>query len=232
MELKQAVALVTGANRGLGLALTKTLLAVGANKVYAAARDPRSITLPGAVPLKLDVTDERAIQAAAEACGDVNLLINNAGVALVSGFLADGAIQAAREELEVNYFGPMRMTRAFAPILAANGGGTVVNILSVASWLSFPEIATYAASKAAAWSLTNGLRLELHERGTHVVAVHIGYMDTAMAAGIELPKISPDDVARQVIEAVATDREEVLADAMTRKVKQGLGAEPGIYMAS
>ncbi|MDB5100485.1 MAG: short-chain dehydrogenase [Cyanobacteria bacterium RYN_339] len=230
MDIKNAVALVTGANRGLGRALAKALVEAGARKVYAAARDPGTMTLPGVTPIKLDVTDPAQVAAAAAALGDVNLVINNAGIALGASFLGEGAIEAARRELETNYFGPLLMARAFAPALAANGGGALVNVLSVLSWLNFEGVATYSASKAAAWSLTNGLRGELRGQGTQVVAVHVGYMDTDMTAGYDVPKARPEDVAAQVLAAVAEGRDEVLADDISRKVKAGLGVEPGVYV--
>src|SRR6202011_4891222 len=162
MKIQNAIAFVTGANRGLGAAFAKALLAGGARKVYAAARDPDSVTLPGATPVRLDVTNADEIAAAARDCGDVTLLINNAGVSRGGeGFLAAGGLEAARAEMETNYFGPLGVSYAFAPILARNGGGAIVNVLSVLSWVTFPRVAGYSASKAAAWSLTNGLRNEL-----------------------------------------------------------------------
>ena len=159
MKIAGSIALVTGANRGLGLAFVKALVEMEAAKVYAAARDPEAITLKGVVPLKLDVTSDEDVVAAAHAAGNINLLINNAGIARPGGFLADGAVEAAREQFEVNFVGPLRMARAFAPVLAKNGGGAIINVLSVASWMSGPTLATYGASKSAAWALTNGLRI-------------------------------------------------------------------------
>src|ERR1700728_1620943 len=160
MKVAGSIALVTGANRGLGLAFAKALVERGAEKVYAAARNPEAVTLTGVVPLKLNVTSDEDVVAAVGAAGDVNLLVTNAGVARAGGFLADGAIEASREQLEVNFIGPLRMARAFAPVLAKNGGGAIINVLSVASWMNGPGLATYGASKSAAWALTNGLRIE------------------------------------------------------------------------
>src|SRR5207249_6095798 len=128
----------------------------------------------------------------ARTCGDVSILINNAGILRASPSLAPGAVEAAREELETNFFGSMRMARAFAPILRDNGGGALVNVLSVLSFVSMPQGATYSASKAAAWSLTNALRMELRRQRTLVVGVHAGFIDTDMAAGIDAEKISPE----------------------------------------
>jgi NAD(P)-dependent dehydrogenase (short-subunit alcohol dehydrogenase family) len=229
MQIKDAVVFITGANRGLGLAYAKAALAAGAKKVYAAARDPKSITLEGVVPVALDVTQPAQAEAAAQACGDVTLLINNAGISRGSGLLAPAALEAARAELETNFFGPWLLSRAFAPVLAKNGGGAIVNVLSVLSWISFPSVATYCTSKSAAWSLSNGLRNELGAQGTQVVSVHVAYMDTDMASHVPGDKTSPDDVARQTLAAVEEGAVEVLADAVTRQVKQGLVAQPPAY---
>ena len=141
MKVAGSIALVTGANRGLGLAFTRALLERGAAKFYAAARNPEAVTLKGVVPLKLDVTSDEDAVAAARAAGDVNLLVNNAGIARPGGFLADGAVEAAREQFEVNFVGPLRMTRAFAPVLAQNGGGAIINVPSIASWMNGPMLA-------------------------------------------------------------------------------------------
>lgn len=229
MQLKNAVALVTGANRGLGRAFAKALLHAGVAKVYAGARDPSTIRLDGAEKIRLDVTRPQDVAAAAEGCRDVTLLINNAGITRGSGFLATGSIEAARAELETNYFGPLALSKAFAPVLAANGGGAIVNVLSVLSWLNLSSLATYCASKAAAWSLTNGLRNELRAQGTQVLGLHVGLMDTDMTKGIDAPKADPADVVRQVLDAIVAGREEVLADEVSRQVKRGLSAEPGSY---
>jgi NAD(P)-dependent dehydrogenase (short-subunit alcohol dehydrogenase family) len=230
MKIEESVAFVTGANRGLGLAFARALLAGGARRVYAGARAPESITLPGVQPVRLDVTREDEVAAAVRACGDVDLVINNAGIARGTSLLSDDGVEALRAELETNLFGPLRVSRAFAPVLARNGGGAIVNVLSVASWINSPHLATYAVSKAAAWSMTNGLRGELRAQGTQVVSLHVGYMETEMASGITATKSSPDDVARQVLAAVVEAREEVLADEISRQVKQGLAAHPGIYL--
>ncbi|RZL91006.1 MAG: SDR family oxidoreductase [Variovorax sp.] len=233
MKIKDSVVFITGANRGLGLAYARAALAAGAKKVYAAARDAKSITLEGVKPIALDVTNHEQIEAAARACGDVTLLINNAGISRGSAFLSspDG-FDAARAELETNFFGPWAVTRAFAPVLAANGGGAVVNVLSVLSWLSLPSAGTYSASKSAAWSLSNGLRNELRGQGTTVTAVHVAFMDTDMARAVPGNKVSPDDVAGQTFAAVEAGLPEVLADETTRQVKQGFVAEPPAYAAA
>ncbi|WP_294769559.1 SDR family oxidoreductase [uncultured Rhodoferax sp.] len=224
MQVKNAVVLVTGANRGLGQAFVNALLEAGAAKIYAAARNPASITLAGVTPIQLDVTNAADIAAAAARCTDVTLLINNAGIGRGSSFLAPGSADAARAELETNFFGPLALSQAFAPALKANGGGAIVNVLSVLSWLNLSPAATYSASKAAAWSLTNGLRGELRGQGTQVVGVHVGYMDTDMTRGLDAPKANPLDVARQTLAAVEAGQDEVLADELSRGVKQGLSA--------
>ena len=231
MKIQDSVALVTGANRGLGLAFAKALLAGGARKVYAAARDPASVKLAGVQPIQLDVTKPAEIDRAARELGDVSLLVNNAGVLRGSGFLGANGVEALRAELDTNFFGPLLLSRAFASILAKNGGGAIVNVLSVLSWVSFPTASTYSASKAAAWSLSNGLRLELSGQGTQVVAVHVGYMDTDMARNVSAPKATPDDVVRQTLAALEAGKPEVLADEASRRVKVGLGADPGVYLA-
>ena len=232
MKIANAVAFVTGANRGLGLAFARALLAGGARKVYAAARDPDSVSLAGVTPVRLDVTDPDAVAAAARAAGDVDLLVNNAGIARGSAFLADDGVAAARAEMETNYFGPLLVSRAFAPVLARNGGGAIVNVLSALSWISLPTSATYGAYKAAAWSLTNGLRNELRGQGTQVLGLHVGYMETDMAARIDAPKSRPEDVVKLTLASLEAGAEEVLADEISRAIKQGLSAEPGVYLGA
>lgn len=229
MKLQNAVALVTGANRGLGLAFAKALVAAGA-KVYAAARDPASVKLPGVEAVKLDVTNAAEVEALAKKLGDVTLVVNNAGITRGSSFLAPGAIEAQRAELETNFFGPLLLARAFAPTLAKNGGGAIVNVLSALSWVSFPAFATYCASKSAAWSLSNGLRHELKEQGTQILSLHVGYMDTDMVRHVTAPKANPDDVVRDTLAALEAGKSEILADDTSRAVKKGLTAEPAYYL--
>jgi NAD(P)-dependent dehydrogenase (short-subunit alcohol dehydrogenase family) len=232
MKLLNAVVLVTGANRGLGEAFAREALARGARKVYAAARNPASVTLAGVEPVKLFVTDPDDVAAVARRCGDVTVLINNAGIAMTGGFLADDGVAAARTQLETNFFGPLAMSRAFAPILAANGGGAILNVLSVATWISSPLLAVYGASKSAAWALTNALRNDLREAGTQVLGMHVGFVDTDLTRGIDAPKSAPDQVVRDTLDALEAGAEEVLADELTRQVKQGLSAAPGIYLGA
>jgi NAD(P)-dependent dehydrogenase (short-subunit alcohol dehydrogenase family) len=165
MKIHDATVLITGANRGLGLAFAREALARGARKVYAGVRDPSKLTLPGVEALRLDVTRAEDVAAAASRCTDVALLINNAGIAAVGGFLSADSIDSARAQLETNFFDPLRLSQAFAPVLAARGGGAILNVLSVASWINSPMLAMYGASKSAAWALTNGLRHELRAQG-------------------------------------------------------------------
>ena len=221
MKIEGAAALVTGANRGLGAAIAQALLDSGAT-VYGAARDPGSITDDRLMPVRLDVTNDDQVSDAARRCDEVSIVVNNAGILRSSASLADGAVEAARAEMETNFFGSMRMARAFAPILRENGGGALVNVLSVLSFISMPQGATYSASKSAAWSLTNALRIELRQQGTLVVAVHAGFIDTDMAAGVSGEKVSPEAVAHQIVTALANDAEEVLADPTSEMVKAAL----------
>ncbi len=224
MNVEGATALVTGANRGLGAAIAQALVDSGA-KVYGAARDNTTITNQDVIPVLLDVNNADDIANAARVCGDVSIVVNNAGIGRSSTSLSPDAADAARAEMETNYFGPLRVARAFAPILRVNGGGALVNILSVLSFVSMPQAATYSASKAAAWSLTNSLRMELRRQGTLVVAVHAGFIDTDMAAGIDAEKISPQSVATQIVTAIEADTEEVLADPTSQMVKAALAED-------
>jgi NAD(P)-dependent dehydrogenase (short-subunit alcohol dehydrogenase family) len=221
MDIKGSVALVTGANRGIGHAFARALLDHGAAKVYAGVRDPKSVTDPDLVPLRLDVTDADDIARAAAEAGDVDILINNAGIA-GGGDLFTADFDEARRIMEVNYFGTWAVSRAFAPILARNGGGALVNMLSVASWIGRPGWPAYAASKAAQWSITDSLRQGLRDQGTLVVGVHAGFVDTDLASWVDGPKITAEDVAEQTMRALLDNREEVLADERTRQVKAAL----------
>lgn len=230
MKLDNAIVFITGANRGIGLAFAREALARGARKVYAGARNPASVKLAGVEPIQLDVTNPAEVDAATARCGDVTLLINNAGIANFGGFLAQGSEESARAQLETNFFGPLRLSKAFAPVLAANGGGAIMNVLSVASWINRPALGTYGASKSAAWGLTNSLRHELRAQKTQVIAMHVAFVDTDMTSAIDMPKSSPDMVVRHALDAVEAGAEEVLADERTRQVKQGLSAEPGVYL--
>jgi NAD(P)-dependent dehydrogenase (short-subunit alcohol dehydrogenase family) len=225
MRIDGSVALVTGANRGLGRAFARELVSRGAARVYGAARNPAAVTEPGVTPVALDITDADRVAQVARQCADVSLLVNNAGVLQYSTFTSAPSLDAARAEMETNYFGTLSMCRAFAPVLAANGGGAIVNMLSVTSFYTNPIDASYGASKAAEWSLTNGIRVELHHQGTLVVAVHASFIDTDMAALTSEPKDSPESVARQAFDAVEAGQVEVLADERTRFVKASLSRD-------
>jgi NAD(P)-dependent dehydrogenase (short-subunit alcohol dehydrogenase family) len=230
MKIRNAVALVTGANRGIGLAFTRELLARGARKVYAGVREPSAIKQSAVEPLRLDVTKPEEIVAAAVHARDVTLLINNAGAARQGGFLAPDSEAAARFHFETNFFGVLRMSKAFAPILAANGGGAILNVLSVASWLNRGQLAAYAASKSAAWSLTNSLRYEMAAQRTQVLALHMGFVDTDLAREIDAPKSSPDEIVIRALDALESGLDEVLADERTRLAKQALTASRPSYL--
>ncbi|TCR16043.1 SDR family oxidoreductase [Streptomyces sp. BK205] len=221
MKIGSAVALVTGANRGLGRVLARELLDRGAAKVYAGARDTATIADEEVVPVELDVTDHDALARTAAWLSDVSLVINNAGIA-TQGRPLTAELDAVRRDLEVNHLGPLAVAQNFAPVLAANGGGALVNILSVYAWVTVPPMSVYAASKAAAWSMTNALRLQLRGPGTLVVGVHMDSVDTDMTAGWHGPKHAPADVARAVLDAVEAGQEEVLLDDYTRTVKASL----------
>ena len=230
MKIKDTVALVTGANRGIGLAFTRELLARGARKVYAGARDPSTIKQPVVEAIRLDVTKPDQIAAAAARARDVTLLINNAGIGHLGGFLAPDSEEVARRQLETNFFGVLGMSKAFAPVLAANGGGAILNVLSIVSWVNAGRLAAYAASKAAAWSLTNSLRYELAPQRTQVLALHMGFVDTDLASAIDAPKSSPAEIVQRALDALEGGLEEVLADERTRLTKQGLTASRPSYL--
>ncbi len=218
MQIAGSTVLVTGANRGLGRALAAAFVRRGARSVYAAARDPADVRDPDVVPIQLDITDPAAVAAAAQRCADVTILVNNAAIATAAPVAEPATMETARREMETNYFGTLAMCQAFAPVLR---GGAVVNILSITSFFSHPGLGSLCATKAAAWSLTNSLRLELPD--TLVVGVHASFIDTRLAAGIDLPKHSPDAVADLVLDAVAAGREEMLADERTRDMRRALG---------
>ena len=219
-------ALFTGANRGLGRHFALELLARGAT-VYAGARDPATIDLPGVRPIALDVTDPGAVAAAAALAGDVDLLVNNAGISTGAQLLGD--LAGVRAEMDVNFWGTLSMVRAFAPVLAAHGGGTVVNVASALSWFAAPGAGAYAVSKAANWNMSNALRLELSGQGTQVTSVHLGLADTDMTAGIEGPKTDPAVVVRRTLDAVEAGDLEVVVDEWSAMVKASLAGDPRAF---
>ena len=231
MKIENAVALVTGANRGIGLAFTRELLARGARKVYAGARDPATvITQAGVQPLRLDVTQAGDVAAAAKQASDVTLVINNAGIAQMGGFLAEDSEDAARRIFETNFFAMLRMSKAFAPVLGANGGGGLLNVLSVVSWVNSGALAAYSASKSAAWSLTNALRHELAAQQTQVLALHMAFVDTDLTRGFDAPKSTPEEIVKRALDGLESGLDEVLADERTMQVKQGLTAARPSYL--
>jgi len=227
MKIENSVALVTGANRGIGLAFARALLARGARKVYVGARDPATVTQSGVQALRLDVNKPEDVANAVALASDVTLVINNAGIAQPGGFLAPDGEDVARRIFETNFFAMLRVSKAFAPILKANGGGALLNVLSVASWVNGGELAAYSASKSAAWSLTNALRSELAAQKTQVLALHMGYVDTDLTRGFDVPKSSPDEIVLRALDGLESGLDEVLADELTQQVKRGMtGARP------
>ncbi|WP_405847188.1 SDR family oxidoreductase [Streptomyces sp. NBC_01518] len=221
-NIEGSVVLVTGGSRGIGRALVEALYERGAKKVYATARDPKTVTHPDAVPLALEVSDPASVAAAAEQAQDVTIVINNAGASVNANFL-DSPVEDVRREFETNFYGPLLVTRAFVPIIERNGGGHLLNVHSVLSWLGV--LGSYSASKAALWSQTNSLRLDLKPRGIDVTGLHVGYVDTDMAAHVDGPKSTPESVAAQALDGIEAGAFEVLADDLTRQVKAGLSAE-------
>jgi NAD(P)-dependent dehydrogenase (short-subunit alcohol dehydrogenase family) len=223
MEIQNSVALVTGANRGLGKRFAEELLRRGAAKVYAGARNPGSVDVPGVVPLRLDITDQDSIEAAVRAAPDVSLLINNAGISTHTS-LIEGDLDTIRLEVETGLFGPLNLTRALAPALAANSGA-VLNVLSILSWVHLPSYGAYSVAKSAAWAMTNVIRQELAERGVDVTALHVGYMDTDMADYVApAEKIDPALVAALALDGLQNRAAEVIADEKTRWVKSALSS--------
>ncbi|MER7538844.1 SDR family oxidoreductase [Streptomyces sp. NPDC097704] len=213
------VVVVTGGRRGLGAALVDEVLARGAAKVYSTARSAYADERPRVVPVALEVRSAESVAALAELAADAEIVFNNAGVLHPAPLLAGDFAQVA-ETFDVNVFGPLRVARAFAPVLAANGGGALVNMHSVLSWLA--GSGAYGASKAAAWSLTNSLRLELAPQHTHVVGVHAGFIDTDMVSAIERTKAKPADVAARIVDGLEAGNTEVLADEVSVAVKSAL----------
>ncbi|MFE2978448.1 SDR family oxidoreductase [Streptomyces sp. NPDC059258] len=223
MKIEGSIALVTGGNRGIGRHFVQQLLDRGAAKVYAAARKPETIDVLGAIPLALDITDPDSAAAAAAAAPDLTLLVNNAGTT-TGNDLVSGELAAIRKEFDTNFYGPLAMIRTFAPILARNGGGGILNVNSRMSWLSYPGANAYAASKAAAWSMTNGVRLELAGQGTQVTGLYLSSTDTDMMAGWDIPKNDPVDVVTVALDGLEAGAREVLADQETRETKASLAA--------
>jgi NAD(P)-dependent dehydrogenase (short-subunit alcohol dehydrogenase family) len=225
MKIKNSVVLVTGANRGIGAEFVSQLKARGAAKIYATARSVESIGVNGVEALALDITDDGQVQSVAARVNDVELLINNAGVSSGAD-LVSGDLDVIRQELETNFFGPLKLTRAFAPILRANGGGAILNVLSAAAWFAAPGATSYAMTKAAAWSLTDATRVELATQGTQVLGLHMAMVDTDMTASLDVPKSSPAVIVAAALDGIEAGATEVLADAMTVQLKAGLHLDP------
>ncbi|MFG2050521.1 SDR family oxidoreductase [Micromonospora sp. NPDC048935] len=228
MKITGSIALVTGANRGLGRHFAGQLLERGATKVYATARTPERIDIPGVETLRLDITDPRSVEEAASIASDVTLLVNNAGIS-TSTNLVTGDLGKIRAEMDTHFYGTLSMVRAFAPVLGANGGGGILNVLSALSWFSYHGANAYAAAKAAQWSLTNGIRLELADQKTLVTGLHLGMADTDMSASYDGDKMDPADVVRVALDGIETDRIEVLADEWSAYVKASLANDPSDF---
>ncbi len=219
VRVEDAVALVTGGRRGLGAALVDELLRRGAHKVYATARQAYPDERAAVVTHALEVRSGESVAELAAVATDVQIVINNAGV-LLGGALLSGDLDDVITTFDVNALGPLRVVRAFAPILAGNGGGAVVNVHSVLSWLG--GAGAYGASKAAIWSITNSLRAELAGQNTQVVGVHAGFIDTDMVAGLAVPKTTPADIATRIVDGLENGAIEVLADDATVHAKAAL----------
>ncbi len=228
MVNEECTAFVTGSNRGIGRAFVEALRKAGVRRIYAAARDTASVEdlLAGdqgrIVPVTLDINNDQQIRTAIGQAGDVNLLVNNAGIARGASFIAASSLDAARAEMETNYFGTLAVTRAFAPVLANNGGGAIVNVASIAAWVNFPALGSYSASKAAVHSMTQGVRADLAGQGTAVVGVYPGPVETDMAEGLEMDKAPPSQIAEAALEAVRNGTEDVFPDAMSAQIRAGL----------
>lgn len=232
MNIQDSIAFVTGTNRGIGRAYVEGLLARGAAKIYAAARDTTAIAdLVEAgggrvVPVALDITDAAAVAEAAALAADTTLLVNNAGYNNNTPLLGIGDLAPARQEMETNYFGTLAMCRAFAPVLKANGGGTIFNMLSILARVNLPMMGSLCASKAAGLSLTQGVRAELAAQGTSVIGVMPGAVDTDMTAGVDIPKMQPAEVVSAALDALEAGIEDVYPGDMATGVAQGLAADP------
>jgi NAD(P)-dependent dehydrogenase (short-subunit alcohol dehydrogenase family) len=220
--LHQAVVLVTGANGGIGTQFVHQALVRGATKVYATARNPQGWDDERVVPLSLDVTDAASIRAAVESAPDVTVVVNNAGASVGSAGILSHSDEEIRANVETNFLGPLFVARAFAPMLSGRENSALIDIHSALSWYAAAGI--YSATKAALWSATNSLRLELAPAGVHVVGVHVGYVDTAMAKHATGPKVDPADLVRTVLDAVEAGEYEVLADELSVNLKAGLSA--------
>lgn len=231
MDLKNATVFVTGGNRGLGLGFVKEAVARGAAKVYAGMRTIGDFAEPGVTAVTLDVTDAKSVETAAAACSDVDILINNAGIAAVLENALDGDFdKTSRHLFETNYYGLARTTQAFAPGLRRRRKAAIINVLSNASWLPVPRLTAYAATKAAAWSYTNHARLYFNEFNIQVLALHVGYVDTDLTKRLDVPKTSVADVVSRTFDALVAGQNEVFADEGTRALKATLSSDKSGYI--
>ena len=235
MDIKSAVPIITGGNRGIGEGFVRAFMEAGVSKVYVAARNPEDVAPlvdefgDAAVAVELDVTEPGQVSAAAGQCHDVNIVVNNAGVFTNRLLIGADDISGAREEMEVNFFGTLAMCRAFAPVLAANDGGAIVNVLSAAALVDIPNMGGYGPSKAAARFLSAGVRAELADQGTSVIALIVGSVDTRMAAHVSGRKEQPIDIGRAGIKAIRHNIDEMDTDWMATKVRAGLALDPKGY---
>ncbi len=224
MNVQESVAFVTGANRGIGQAYVEALVQAGARRIYVAARsidtlkDVVAIAPDRIIPIALDVTNLDQVTAAAQAAQDVTLLINNAGVLGSGGLFTPTSVETAQWEMTTNYFGTLSMVRAFAPILQGNGGGAIINMMSVVSVANAPVFSSYSASKSALHSLAEGIRAELAAQGTQVIGFYPGPVDTAMAEGVPMDKIAPIEVAKQALQAAKIGLDDVYPDPVSQSV--------------
>ena len=234
MNSEGAIALVTGANGGIGKQFVEALRTAGASRIYACARDAGkvadliAIDPERIIAIALDITDDKSVAAAAAQCKDVNLLINNAGVGFEKGLISAPDLTSARTEMDVNYFGTLAMCRAFGPILKNNGGGAIINMLSILARVNFPLNSSYSASKAAALSMTQGVRAEVARQGTLVVAVMPGTVDTNMSKNYPPPKVSPDEVAKAALQAVMDGVEEAYPGEQAMDMAVQLARDPKV----
>jgi NAD(P)-dependent dehydrogenase (short-subunit alcohol dehydrogenase family) len=220
--LEGAVVLVTGGNRGIGKAFVDDLLSRGVKKVYATARNPQPSTDERVVALPLEVTDQDSIDALVDAAPDVTVLINNAGGSSPDTYL-DIPVEDIRDVFEINFFGPLNVTRALVPVIERNGGGHILNAHSALSWVA--RHGAYSATKAAFWLQTNAIRLELLNRGIGVTGLHMGYVDTDMTAAVTSPKENPADIAKAALDGIEAGAFEVLADETSRQTKAALSGD-------
>lgn len=228
MNISEQVVLVTGANRGLGRQMILELVSRGA-KVYAGARNIETMDVPGVIPVKLDVTSEQDVMEVGKIAKDVTVLINNAGSSTGASLLT-GDMDNIRLEMETHYYGTLHMCRAFAPIITANGGGAILNILSVLSWVSMGSSGAYTSAKSAEWMLTNDIRVNLFPQNIIVSGLHVGFMDTDMTTGVTAPKSNPSDIAKLAIEGIESGKFEILADETSKIVQSKLsGGVPALY---